>query len=99
MGCHDDYYLHPVIYLAPNEVIVQVDIYVGDNGGTELELVRGIAFVTNIGETYGPYGTTNERVISVYGAKLLGMFGANAVAIDSIGFYWECADDEGTLYL
>ena len=76
--------------LAPNEVITEVDVYDGRNSLYSHWVVEGIAFRTNLGNEYGPYGLTIGDMNTSMGSRLNGLIIRDGMAMDSIIFAWQC---------
>ena len=76
--------------LAPNEDIIEADVYVDADAAAPFRIVVGLTLRTSLGHEYGPYGWTTGDMYTSRGSRLNGMIVFAGGMIDSITFVWEC---------
>ncbi|CAM0146900.1 unnamed protein product [Urochloa decumbens] len=84
--------LHATINLAAGEYVTAVEGTVGHFATVPGVIVTSLAFRTNTGRTYGPYGrttagTTPFSVPAADGACIVGFWGRSGWLLDAIGVY------------
>ncbi|CAL5098542.1 unnamed protein product [Urochloa decumbens] len=96
--------LHATINLAAGEHVTAMEGTVGHFATVPGVIVTSLAFRTNTGRTYGPYGrttagTTPFSVPAADGACIVGFWGRSGWLLDAIGVYMKpCSSSSNPAY-